>query len=148
VGAPNDRVLVYLGPLDAVTEPSITITSAQTVGFGTMVSAYHMAGQATAQLLVTDPNGANANGTTGAIYLFGSINRAVPALSTASASAVLFNPDEDAVAGNLGLNLGGVQFNTGLCSPGGGPTLVPWASAGTSILTFFSYPSAVDPRCK
>jgi hypothetical protein len=147
VGAPNDRVLVYLGPLDAVTEPSITLTSAQTVGFGTMVAAYHMAGQATAQLLVSDPNAANANGTTGAIYLFGSISRAIPALSTASASAVLYNPDDEAVAGNLGLNMGGLMFNTALCTAGGGPTLLPWASAGASILTFFNYAGAADPRC-
>jgi hypothetical protein len=149
VGVPKDRVLVYLGPLDTASAASVTITSAQTVGFGTRVAAFQAPGQATAQLLVADPSAMSPSGNNGAIYMFSNINRAVPALTTASASAVLYNPDSDSEAGNLGLSLGGLPFNAGLCTAGGAVQLLPWASAKTDFLTFFNYPGAgaPDPRC-
>jgi FG-GAP repeat len=145
VGAPNDRVAVFLGPLDAVTDPAVTITSASTSGFGLRVAAYHLPGQATAQLLVSDPG---ANGGSGLVYLF-NVSRATPALTTASAAATLFSANQE-TTNKFGSSLGGLPFSTGLCTPGGATQLVPWASNENDILTFFSYPSqapVTDPRC-
>jgi hypothetical protein len=77
------------------------------------------------------------------------ITRGLPALSTADAVATLFDSNQDSNQGVLGgASLGGVQFNTALCSPGGAVQLVPWVATNTTLLTFFAYPgSPADPRC-
>lgn len=67
---------------------------------------------------------------------------------TAQLVATLFDSNKDSDPGLLGLNLGGLQFNGGLCSSPGTVQLVPWASLGPDLLTFFAYSGGpLDPRC-
>ncbi len=151
VGAPPDRVYVYFGPLDNVTAPSVTIASATATGFGKSIATYYMPGQATAQLLVADP-GATVGQRAGAgqVLLF-NIARGSATISSAAAVAVFFDSNQDSDTGLFGLNLGGMQFNKGICSSPGAVQLVPWASLGPDILTFFAYSAngapPDDPRC-
>ena len=153
VGAPQDRVFVYFGPLDGVATPTVTITNSTISGFGSSLASYQVPGQLMAQLLVADPHGSAAGGRPGAgrALLF-SITRALPMLSDANATAVFFDSNEDADPGKFGEVVGGLMFNTALCLPSGPVQLVPWASDGVDLLAFFNYPTtvppaAVDPRC-
>jgi hypothetical protein len=76
------------------------------------------------------------------------VTRGVPTLPSSAAVATLFDSNKDSDPGLLGLNLGGVEFNMGLCKPTGAKQLVPWASLGPRILTFFAYSGGLaDPRC-
>ena len=143
VGTPPDTVYVYFGPLDGVTDPAVTISSvAPSTDFGTRVATFLVPGAATAQLLVSAPAAANGQGM---VMLFDLSHGASTVLST-SAIATLFDSNQSSNFG--GLNLGGLEFNTATCQPGGTTQLVPWASTNTDILTFFAYPNgAADPRC-
>jgi hypothetical protein len=149
VGAPPDQVHIYFGPLDNVVDPSVTISgAASSTGFGQRIAAYHVPGQAAAQLLVADPSatvGQRVGG--GAVMLF-NISGMPSSLPAAAAIATLFDSSDDVQPGVFAMNLGAVPFNTGTCQAGGATQLVPWASSGTQILTYFAYPSgAADPRC-
>jgi hypothetical protein len=76
------------------------------------------------------------------------ISRGTPTILSSEAVATLFDSNKDSDPGLFGLNLGGVQFNVRLCKPTGGVQLVPWASLGPNLLTFFAYSGVVtDPRC-
>ena len=155
LGVPPDKVYVFLGPLDpaaTTVAPSVIISNSTGTGFGRMVSAYQTPFQASAQLLVADPQG-TAGGRSGAgrTLLF-NVTRAVTAPTDASASAIFFDSNTDSDSGVFGSNLGGLMFNTGLCVPGGAVELVPWATTNIDVLTFFNYasvtpPAPVDPRC-
>jgi len=153
VGSPPDKVYVYSGPLDSVTAPSMEITNASTTLFGQRVSAYGFPKQLGAQLMVSDPGAAVGDRAgAGKVYLFNLVGLKVPGVTTqltnANAAAVYFDSNGDAEPGKLGDNLGGLMFNSGLCSPGAAIALVPWASNNTDTLTFFGVAgSATDPRC-
>ena len=156
VGAPPNHVYVYFGPLDAHFGPLATATtfdvdiaSTTPTSFGKSLSTYGLPGHA-AQLLVADPT-APSSGGVGQVMLF-NISRGVPGIpstiSSSAAIATLFDSNKDSDPGLFGLNLGGVQFNMGLCSPALGVGMVPWASLGPNLLTFFAYSgSPADPRC-
>ena len=156
VGAPPNHVYVYFGPLDAHFGPLATATtfdvdlaSTTPTSFGKSLSTYGLPGHAT-QLLVADPT-APSSGGVGQVMLF-NISRGVPGspstISSSAAIATLFDSNKDSDPGLFGLNLGGVQFNMGLCSPALGVGMVPWASLGPNLLTFFAYSgSPADPRC-
>ena len=148
VGNPPDRVYVYFGPLDAKIAPDVTILGATPTQFGKQIAAYTMPGQATAQLMVADP-AATSPGGVGKVMIF-NVSRSTPTIQSSEAVATLFDSNKDSDPGLFGLNLGGVQFNTGLCNPVGGVQLVPWAALGPNLFTFFAYsgPGApADPRC-
>jgi hypothetical protein len=168
VGMPPDKVVVYFGPLDPLDfgtppatltppAPSVTITNnLGATGFGQRIAAYTVPGMTSSQLLVADP-GATAGGRQGAgrilrFNLTGMNATVHAALYDDGADTVLFDSNENADPGVFGSNLGGLMFNTGLCLPGAAVQLVPWATDGKDILTFFNYPaappaSAQDPRC-
>ena len=152
VGAPPNHVFVYFGPLDAATTAAasydVDIAGSTPTQLGKQLSTYFLPGQAAAQLLVADPAGPSPGGV-GKTMLF-TITRTTPGLpgGTAQLVATLFDSDKDSAPGLFGLNLGGVPFNMGLCSPAGAVQLVPWASLGSDILTFFAYSGGPkDPRC-
>ncbi len=153
VGAPPNHVYVYFGPLDAHFGPAATATTydvdiagTSVTQFGKQIATYHLPGQASAQLLVADPAAAS-RGAVGEVMLF-NITRATPTIRSSDAVATLFDSNQDADPGLFGLNLGGVEFNAGLCGPTGTTQLVPWASLGPDILTFFAYSGGLaDPRC-
>jgi hypothetical protein len=154
VGAPPNHVYVYFGPLDAHFDPlptattfDVDIVSLTATSFGKSLSTYGLPGQA-AQLLVADPTAPSPGGV-GKVMLF-NIPRGVPSIPSSAAVATLFDSNKDSDPGLFGLNLGGLQFNMGLCSPDLGVGLVPWASLGPNLLTFFAYSRAgapTDPRC-
>jgi hypothetical protein len=153
VGSPPDTVYVYFGPLDTVTGPSVTIKSATATGFGQRIAAFKPIGQAAAQLLVADPGSTKPHGGgTGQVMLF-NITRGVITLASTAAVATFFDSSDDASSGVFGNSLGGLQFNAGICTPGSPAQLLPWASSGPNILTFFTYGQnaipavARDPRC-
>jgi len=147
VGAPPNHVYIYFGPLDAATTPDIDIVGATATQFGKQLSAYTMQGQATAQLMVADP-AAPSPGGVGKAMLYNIIRGTATTPGTAQLVATLFDSNTDSDPGLFGLNLGGLPFNTGLCNPGGGVQLVPWASLGPNLFTFFAYSGApADPRC-
>jgi hypothetical protein len=79
------------------------------------------------------------------------VTGASAALRSEDAIVTIFDSNKDSDPGVFGANLGGLQFNTGLCTPGGAVQLVPWASNNTDVLTFFAYPAIpvnpADPRC-
>ena len=143
VGTPPDTVYVYFGPLDGVTLPSVTITSAgASTDFGRRVATFLVPGPATAKLLVSAPT---AVGGQGRVMLF-DISNSASAVSSTAAVATLFDSNQGSNFG--GSNIGGLAFNTATCQPGGATQLVPWVSTNTDILTFFAYPNgAADPRC-
>jgi hypothetical protein len=161
VGVPPDKVLVYFGPLDFGTPPSfltpppISVTITNTfgaTGFGQKIAAYTVPGTTSSQLLVADPS-ATAGGRQGAgrVLRF-SITKSYATLTDGNSDTILFDSNQDADPGVFGTNLGGLMFNTGLCVPGGAVQLVPWATNGDDVLTFFNYPvvppaSVQDPRC-
>jgi len=153
VGAPPNHVYVYFGPLDLGTtdapinpNPDVDIVGATATQFGKQIAAYPVPGQASAQLMVADP-AAQSKGGVGAVMLF-NVSRISPVIQSTAAVATLFDSDTDSDPGLFGLNLGGVQFDTGLCNPGGGVQLLPWASLGPKLFTFFAYGgSPADPRC-
>jgi hypothetical protein len=148
VGNPPDRVYVYFGPLDATVAPDVTILGATPTQFGKQIAAYTMPGQATAQLMVADPT-APSSGGVGEVMIF-NVSRSTSTIKSSEAVATLFDSNKDSDPGLFGLNLGGLQFNTGLCNPAGGVQLVPWASLGPNLFTFFAYPgpgAPADPRC-
>jgi hypothetical protein len=149
VGAPPNHVYVYFGPLDAATTYDVDIVGATATQLGKQIAAYTMPGQATAQLMVADP-AAPSPGGVGEVTLYNIIRGTAGTPGTAQAVATLFDSNKDSDPGLFGLNLGGLQFNTGLCNPVGGVQLVPWASLGPNLFTFFAYvgPGApADPRC-
>ncbi|MBN2576925.1 MAG: FG-GAP repeat protein [Deltaproteobacteria bacterium] len=158
VGAPQDMVFVYFGPLDdplhnyfgpPESAPAPVLIRNSTIsGFGSSLASYQVPGQKMAQLLVADPHGTADAGrpAAGRALLY--------AVTPASAvvTAVFFDSNEDADPGKFGEVIGGLMFNTGLCVPGGPVQIVPWASNGVDLLTFFNYPTttlpaAMDPRC-
>jgi hypothetical protein len=148
VGTPPNHVYVYFGPLDAASTYDVDITAAEATQFGKQIATYQVPGQTTAQLMVADP-AAPSPGGVGEVMLF-NVSRSTPTIKSSEAVATLFDSNKDSDPGLFGLNLGGVQFNTGLCNPGGPVQLVPWASLGPNLFTFFAYsgPSAQpDPRC-
>jgi len=147
VGNPPDRVYVYFGPLDAAVAPDVTILGATPTQFGKQLAAYHMAGQASAQLMVADPAAASP-GSVGKVMIF-NVSRGQSSIPASAAVVTLFDSNKDSDPGLFGLNLGGLEFNTGICHTTGvvQPQLVPWASLGPNLLTFFSYVGATDPRC-
>ena len=149
VGSPPNHVYVYFGPLDTATTFDVDIVSTTATGFGKNVAAYYLPGQATAQLMVADPN-APSPGSVGEVMIF-NVTRTQATLLASAAVATLFDSNKDSDPGLFGLNLGGLEFNVGLCHPTGvvQPQLVPWASLGPKVLTYFAYPGAPlpDPRC-
>jgi hypothetical protein len=165
VGVPPDKVVIYFGPLDSWTLPSVTQPAEPSVtikntpgatGFGQRIAAYTVPGMTSSQLLVADP-GATVGGRQGAgrilrFNLMGMDAGVHATLNDDSTDTILFDSNQDADPGVFGSNLGGLMFNTGLCVPGGAVQLLPWATNGKDILTFFNYPvappaSAQDPRC-
>ncbi len=159
VGDPPSNVYVYFGPLDARVDPlaaptgyDVDIFTSTTTSFGKNIATYHLPGQAKAQLLVADPTAASPGGV-GQVMLFDVLRGAAPySIPSTAALAMLFDSNKDSDPGLLGLNLGGLEFNTSLCSPTGTTQLVPWASLGPDILTFFAYKYSgvappADPRC-
>jgi FG-GAP repeat len=148
VGAPPSDVYVYFGPLDAATTFDVDIKAATATQFGKQIATYYLPGQASAQLLVADPI-AQSPGGVGKVMLFNVPRSAAPyVIPSTAAIATLFDSNNDSDPGLLGLNLGGVQFNMGLCRPGSPAQLVPWASLGPNLMTFFAYSGGVaDPRC-
>jgi hypothetical protein len=152
VGAPLDKVFVFFGPLDVVAAqadpiPSVTITNRGATGFGQRLASFGALGAGPAKLMVADPGGTAAGGHQGAgrVLLFDLSSGAV-ALDDSNAIATLFDANSDSA--QLGSNLGGLPFNTGTCTPGGGVAQVPWASTSLDVLTFFNYVGAAgDPRC-
>ena len=146
VGAPPNHVYVYFGPLDAAVNPDVDIVGATATQFGKRIASYQVPGLATAQLMVADPT-APSPGSVGKVMIF-NVSRGTPTILSSEAVATLFDSNKDSDPGLFGLNLGGVQFNVGLCRPTGGVQLVPWASLGPNLLTFFAYSGVVtDPRC-
>ena len=148
VGNPPDLVYVYFGPLDTKTVADVTIRGASPTQFGKQLAAYYLPGQASAQLMVADPTAASP-GSAGKVMVF-NIRRDLVSMTAADAVVTLFDSDKDSDAGLLGLNLGGLEFNTGLCHATGvvQPQLVPWTTLGPNLLTFFSYVGgSTDPRC-
>jgi hypothetical protein len=156
VGAPPNHVYVYFGPLNFGTpdapinpNPDVDIVGATATQFGKQIAAYSMQGQTTAQLMVADPTAPSPGGV-GKVVLYNIIRGTATTPGTAQAVATLFDSNKDSDPGLFGLNLGGMEFNTGLCNPAGGVQLVPWASLGPTLFTFFAYggPGAPpDPRC-
>jgi hypothetical protein len=153
VGTPPNHVYVYFGPLDAHFGPLATATTfdvdiagTTVTQFGKQIATYHLPGQASAQLLVADP-AASSPGAVGKVMLFNIIRGTATTPSTSQLVATLFDSNKDSDPGLFGLNLGGVEFNAGLCGPTGTTQLVPWASLGPNILTFFAYSVGLDPRC-
>jgi hypothetical protein len=149
VGAPPNHVFVYFGPLDTATTYDVDIAGTTVTQFGKQIATYHLPGQASAQLLVADP-AASSPGAVGKVMLFNITRGTAATPSTYQLVATLFDSNKDSDPGLFGLNLGGLEFNAGLCGPTGTKQLVPWASLGPNILTFFAYSGAggsVDPRC-
>ena len=156
VGNPPDTVYVFFGPLDDVTDQTVagvTITSPTATNFGQRLATYQLPGQTTA-LLVSDPYATvGERQNAGKVMLFNNITRFKPTMSTSDAVATLFDSNQDSNLNAFGaVSLGGLQFNTSICSPGGGATqLVPWVSTSGNILTFFNYSNptspVTDPRC-
>jgi hypothetical protein len=153
VGTPPNHVYVYFGPLDAHFGPLATATTydvdiagTTVTQFGKQITTYHLPGQASAQLLVADP-AASSPGAVGKVMLFNITRGTAATPGTYQLVATLFDSNEDSDPGLFGLNLGGVEFNLGLCRPGSATQLVPWASLGPNILTFFAYGGGSDPRC-
>jgi hypothetical protein len=154
VGTPPNHVYVYFGPLDAhfgplptATTYDVDIAGTTATQFGKQIATYHLPGQASAQLLVADP-AASSPGAVGKVMLFNITRGTATTPSTYQLVATLFDSNKDADPGLFGLNLGGVEFNAGLCGPTGTKQLVPWASLGPNILTFFAYGGGgLDPRC-
>ena len=155
VGAPPNHVYVYFGPLDSHFDPlvasppfDVDIVSATATSFGKNISTFGRPGQAV-QLLVADPTAPSPGGV-GKAMLFNIIRGTAGTPGTAQLVATLFDSNKDSDPGLFGLNLGGLQFNMGLCSPDLGVGLVPWASLGPNLLTFFAYSGVgapADPRC-
>jgi hypothetical protein len=154
VGAPPNHVYIYFGPLDFGTpgapinpSPGVDIVGATPTQFGKQIAVYTTPGQTTAQLMVADPTAPSPGGV-GKVMLYSVIRGTATTPGTAQLVATLFDSNKDSDPGLFGLNLGGLQFNTGLCNPVGGVQLVPWASLGPNILTFFAYSGGLaDPRC-
>jgi hypothetical protein len=153
VGAPPDRVYVYFGPipLDATAAEFVTIVgSAGSSAFGKRLSSYPMPAPSGARLMVDDPSAA-VGGRSGAgkVTLL-SVPRSVGIIDAAALpSSILFDSADDSPTGVFGDNLGSLQFDTRVCNPaGGGVVSMPWATSGTSVLTYFNYPgNLADPRC-
>jgi hypothetical protein len=146
VGAPPNHVYVYFGPLDTATTWDVDIEGATPTQFGKQIAAYTMQGQASAQLMVADPT-AQSKGGVGQVMIF-NVSRGTSSIKSSEAVAILFDSNTDSDPGLFGLNLGGVEFNTELCNPGGGLQLIPWVSLGPKLFTFFAYGgSPADPRC-
>jgi hypothetical protein len=62
--------------------------------------------------------------------------------------STLFDSADDSPIGVFGDSLGTLPFDPHGCGPAGAPPVVPWASSGTSVLTYFNFPgNAADPRC-
>jgi hypothetical protein len=140
VGAPPDRVLVYFGPLDSITDPQVTI-SVPSSGFGNKVAPLRTSPTAPAQLMIAD---FGARGNKGEIRIFDLTHAATTSIAT------LFDANQDSDSGEFGQSLGTLLFEGGLCSLAAGSKLqaVPFASVGPELLTFFAYSGgSADPRC-
>lgn len=146
VGVPPNRVSIYFGPLDSSTAPDVTITNSTSTGFGKKIAPFWVTGMPSAQLLVADSSGHGGKG--GELRVF-TLSRATPALTAASATAVLFDANADSDSGMLGLSLGNLSFEGRICNPTTGALqAVPFASLGSKLLTFFAYAGgSPDPRC-
>jgi len=146
---------VAFGPLNLGTlaapinpTPDVDIVGETAIQFGKQIATYTMPGQATSQLMVADPT-APSSGGVGEVMIF-NVSRSTSTIKSSEAVATLFDSNKDSDPGLFGLNLGGLQFNTGLCNPAGGVQLVPWASLGPNLFTFFAYSglgAPADPRC-
>lgn len=146
VGAPPNHVYVYFGPLDAAINPDVDIVGSTATQFGKQIAAYQVPGQTTAQLMVADP-AVPSPGSVGKVMFF-NVARGKPVIQVSEAVSTLFDSNKDSDPLLFGLNLGGMQFNRGLCNPADGVQLVPWASLGPNLFTFFAYGgSPPDPRC-
>jgi len=149
VGAPPNHVYVYFGPLDDSVTFDVDIAGTSATQFGKQIATYRQPGQTTAQLLVADPTAPSPGGV-GKVMLYNITRGTVTIPGTAQLVATLFDSNKDSDPGLLGLNLGGLEFNTGICHSIGivQPQLVPWASLGSNLMTFFAYSgSPADPRC-
>jgi hypothetical protein len=145
VGAPPDRVFVYYGPLDTAGD-FITIGSAGSSSFGKQVAA--MRKPAGTRLMVADATAFSNGRSGGGKAMLLDVVRGASADAATITWATLFDSSDDAPAGVFGDSLGSLEFNTQLCSAGGGPNPVPWASSGSSVLTYFNYPGSTgDLRC-
>lgn len=147
VGAPPDRVYVYFGPMDTAGD-FVMIGSAGSSDFGKHVASMPMPAPAGARLMVSEPS-AWADGRSGAgKVMLVSLRRGESADVLATPGLVtLFDSNQDSPTGVFGDSLGTVEFNTGVCRPGGGPSPLPWASSGTSVLAYFDSPASADLRC-
>ncbi len=142
VGAPPDRVLLYFGPLDSVTDPQVAI-SVTSNAFGSRIAPLPLGTTGAAQLMVADPG---ARGNKGEIRIFDLTHAATTAIAT------LFDADEDSDSGAFGQSLGSLSFEGRICSPTAGTLqALPFASVGPKLLTFFTYnvsgTASKDPRC-
>jgi hypothetical protein len=147
IGTPPDRVYVYFGPIDTAGD-FVMIGSGGSSDFGKHVASLPMPAPAGARLMVSDPS-AWANGRSGAgKVMVVNLNRGESADVGATPDLVtLFDSSEDSPAGVFGDNLGTVEFNTGVCTPGGGPSPLPWVSSGTAVLAYFNTPVSTELRC-
>jgi hypothetical protein len=153
VGTPPDRVYVYFGPLDKVaTAPNfVAISSAGSASFGKRIATFP-GGQGKSLLMVADPMASSPKGRSGGgkvMLLSVPARGSAPTEAALVTLATLFDSSGDSSVGVFGDNLGSLEFDTRTCSAGGQVNPVPWASSGTSVLTFFNYPGSVpgDVRC-
>jgi hypothetical protein len=155
VGTPPDKVYVYFGPLplDPAAAEFVTLDAgAAASSFGKRIAAYPMPAPEGARLMVADPSASDKDRRSGAGHvMLVSVSRAAKLTQLAElpvTPATLFDSNTDSPVGVFGDSLGTLQFDTRLCDAAGGPTVVPWATSGTSVLTYFDYPGNLsDPRC-
>ncbi len=145
VGTPPDRVFVYYGPLDTAGD-FITIGSAGSTTFGKRVAAIRK--PSGTRLMVADSTALSNGRSGGGKVMLLDVVRGVSADAGPITWATLFDSSDDAPMGVFGDALGSLEFNTQTCAAGGGPNPVPWASSGSTVLTYFNYPgSPGDLRC-
>jgi hypothetical protein len=169
VGTPPNRVYVYFGPFGSdpaqidtttlVANTAVSLSSGLTINigmeFGKRIAAYTVPGHLASQLLVADPSAAVGSRSGAGAVMLVNIPRGTKEVEAASVVVTtLFDSSEDSPTGVFGDALGGVWFDTRTCNPAGGIAVLPWATSGTSVLTYFNYPTAlpppapvVDPRC-
>jgi hypothetical protein len=147
VGAPPDRVYVYFGPLDTAGD-FVMIGSGGSNDFGKHVASMPMPAPAGARLMVSDPS-AWADGRSGAgkVMLVKLKRGASSDVGATDELVTLFDSNEDSPPGVFGDGAGTVEFNTGVCTPGGGPSPLPWVTSGTSVLAYFNPPGSAELRC-
>ncbi len=151
VGTPPDRVYVYFGPLplDASAAEFVTIVgSPGSSSFGKRLGVYPMPKPPGDRLMVADPSASVGTRSGAGKVMVLKVTRGIPTVDVVSATvSTIFDSNTDSPPGVFGDSLGTLQFDTRVCSASGGPTVVPWATSGTRVLTYFNYPSNTDPRC-